>query len=174
MDSKITEFSSLSTRGYVTFISELSGIVEKGDWIAGALFNLKPFASVEDYYEKLSQFMDQLPTLAQVGIMRCYPQLISSTKSALSQESHEEHDMRFKNIDAPNTLTIQELNTQYVEKFEFPFISCVKENSIENILELMQSRIGMSYAEEVSNNIQQIKRIAWYRLIAKFPHKANL
>ena len=168
MDRQDSEFALLSTNGYYTFTNELSGIVEKGEWIAGAMFNLRPFTSVQDYFEKFCQFMDQLNTIAQVGVIRCYPQLVSKSESALSKESTGEHDMRFKNIDTANTLTIQELNTQYVGKFEFPFISCVKENSIENILELMQSRIVNSYEEEVSNNIQQIKRIAWYRLIDKF------
>ena len=118
--------------------------------------------------------MDQLNTLAKVGIIRCYPQLISTAKSVLSQESTEEQDMRFKNIDAAHTLTIQELNTQYVKKFEFPFIICVKENSIENILELMLSRIGNSYEEEVGNNMQEIKRIAWHRLNDKFKNVSKL
>ena len=174
MRSQYSEFVSLSAKGYVIFTNELSGIVEKGDWIAGALFNFRPFTSVNDYYEKLCQFMDQLNTLTKVGIIRCYPQLISTAKSVLSQESTEEHDMRFKNIGAANTLTIQELNTQYVKKFEFPFISCVKENSIENILELMLCRIENSYEKEVGNNIHQIKRIAWHRLNDKFGNLSKL
>ena len=174
MDKSINDFSSLSTRGYFAFISELSGIVEIGDWIVGALFNLKPFASVEEYYEKLCQFMDQLPTLVQVGIIRCQAQLLTMSTATMSKSSFKEQTMRFHNIDTSKEVTIQELKKQYFDKFEFPFVCCVRENSIESILEQLQSRIGNNYQKEINNNIKQIKRIAWYRLVDKFKIRAKL
>ncbi|KAI6661313.1 hypothetical protein LOD99_10037 [Oopsacas minuta] len=170
----MSDIACLSKGSYVTFRNELSGIIEDGAWIAGALFDLKPFVSIEDYYTKLCDFLSQLSVIAQVGIIRCYPQLISTDKTTLSKESTDEHEMRFKNISTSSTLTIRELNSQYIEKFQFPFISCVKENSVENILELMHARIGNTYQEEVKMNMQQIQRIAWYRLVDKFKLEAKL
>ena len=164
----MSDFSDITKNGYATFRNEISGIVEDGSWIAGALFNLKPFLSIEDLYTKLCDILNQLPMIAQVGVIRCHPQLISTGNSALSNESHDEQEIRFKGISTLNTISVKELNEKYVEKFEFPFICCVKEHSVENILELMQARIDNSNQEEVYNNIQQIQRIAWYRLLQKF------
>lgn len=163
--------SYIANNGYVTFRNEMCDIVEDGSWIAGALFNLKPFLSIEDLFTKLCDVLNQLPTISQIGVIRCYPQLISACKSALSKESHDEHEIRFKGISNSNTMDMKELNEKYVEKFQFPFICCVKEYSTENILELMQDRIVNSNQEEVYNNIQQIQRIAWHRLLQKFKIK---
>ena len=89
MDSTEPEISSLSTRGYFAFRNELSGIVENGTWIAGALFDQKPFKSIEEYHEKLCEFIDQLPTRAQVGIIRCCPPLLSASIDSLSKFSRK-------------------------------------------------------------------------------------
>ena len=164
----MSNFSDITKNGYVTFRNEMSDIIEDGSWIAGALFNLRPFLSFEDLYTKLCDVLNQLPIIAQVGVIRCYPQLISAGNSALSKESHDEHEIRFKCISDSYTINMKELNERYVEKFEFPFICCVKEQSTENIPKLIHARIDNSNQEEVYNNIQQIQRIAWHRLLQKF------
>ena len=174
MVESINDFPSLSAVGYSTFRNELAGIVEKGDWIVGALFSLRPFESIEDYYAKLCQFIDQLPISAQVGIINCQNHLLTISTAKMSKLSFKEQTTRFKDISASNDAHIQELNKQYYTKFEFPFVCCVRENSVESILDQLKNRIANTYQEEVTNNIFQIKRIAWYRLKDKFGLKSKL
>ena len=159
---------------YFDFKKEMVGIIEEGGWIAATVYNLRPYASIEDLYEKFCNIIDLLPTILQVGMIRCYPQLVSTKAEILSKESTKEHDTHLGNIDATESLSIKDLNKQYLDKFQFPFICCVRENSVKNIIDLMRERISNAEMDEIKCNVYQIKRIAWYRLVETFSKDSKL
>ena len=60
---------------------------------------------------------------------------------------------------------INDLNEQYKDKFDFPFVICARENKVESILEGLRSRIQNTREAEAITGIVEIKKICWYRIV---------
>ena len=58
----------------------------------------------------------------------------------------------------------QRLNEQYREKFGFPFIMAVKNESTEVIREAMERRVEQSNSAEFQTAIEEVHTIARFRL----------
>ena len=56
------------------------------------------------------------------------------------------------------------LNTAYVEKFGFPFIIAVRDNTKASILEAFETRIENTPEQELAAAATQVERIAFLRL----------
>jgi OHCU decarboxylase len=61
------------------------------------------------------------------------------------------------------------LNAAYVEKFGFPFIIAVRDNTKATILEAMKQRVGNDRETEFATACRQVERIAELRLCAMLP-----
>ena len=63
------------------------------------------------------------------------------------------------------------LNTQYTEKFGFPFVVCARLNKKGAILNGLKSRLKNSKQEEAIAGVNEVKKIAFLRLkdIVMFP-----
>jgi OHCU decarboxylase len=61
------------------------------------------------------------------------------------------------------------LNTAYVQKFGFPFIIAVRDNTKASILAAFEKRIANSAEEELATACAQVERIALLRLKALLP-----
>ncbi|MEO8685024.1 MAG: 2-oxo-4-hydroxy-4-carboxy-5-ureidoimidazoline decarboxylase, partial [Devosia sp.] len=59
-----------------------------------------------------------------------------------------------------------QLNTAYMEKFGFPFIIAVKDNTRASILAAFEARLANSGEEEFATACAQVERIALLRLQA--------
>ena len=70
--------------------------------------------------------------------------------------------------DAERT-TFSELNKSYTDKFGFPFIIAVKDNTKASILSAFQTRLDHDRGVEFSTACAQVERIAWYRLKELLP-----
>ncbi|ELY56316.1 Uricase [Natronococcus amylolyticus DSM 10524] len=60
--------------------------------------------------------------------------------------------------------TFQQLNTIYRDKFGFPFIMAVREESVETIQNAMEKRIDHSTSEEFQTALDEVNVIAKLRL----------
>ncbi len=58
------------------------------------------------------------------------------------------------------------LNTAYVEKFGFPFIIAVKDNTKASILAAFEARLGNDAEQELATACAQVERIALLRVRA--------
>ena len=58
----------------------------------------------------------------------------------------------------------ESLNEEYFSKFNFPFIMAVKEKNKTDIIASFKIRIGNSMADERSNALNEINKIAWLRI----------
>ena len=57
-----------------------------------------------------------------------------------------------------------ELNTAYRERFGFPFVICVRDNTRDSILAAFEERLGHGRDEELATALGQVVRIAELRL----------
>ena len=66
-------------------------------------------------------------------------------------------------------LQFTELNAAYVERFGFPFIIAVRDNTKASILRAMEQRLGNDRETEFATACRQVERIAELRLRAILP-----
>lgn len=57
-------------------------------------------------------------------------------------------------------------NNEYKTKFGFPFVICARENKKNAILEGISMRVNNSAVAELQKGIEEVKKIAYYRLDA--------
>jgi OHCU decarboxylase len=60
--------------------------------------------------------------------------------------------------------SLKSLNTGYREKFGFPFLYAVKGSTKYDILQGLEERLGNPAAEEFQQALEQVYRIALFRL----------
>ena len=80
--------------------------------------------------------------------------------------THDIHTVRQKLTDEERT-NFTALNTAYTEKFGFPFIIAVRDNTKASIMEAFQKRVSNDRDVEFAEACRQVERIAELRLIEK-------
>ena len=59
---------------------------------------------------------------------------------------------------------LRQLNSDYREKFGFPFLFAVKGSSKHDVLAALAARLPAAPDEEFAEALRQVFRIAWFRL----------
>jgi OHCU decarboxylase len=104
------------------------------------------------------------PADRQIDLITSYPDL--AAKVALGQESRRDQASA-----GLNRLTTEEydrfdrLNDAYREKFGFPFVICVRENTKETILDAFERRLQNTPMQERMAALVEIAKIANLRLL---------
>jgi OHCU decarboxylase len=105
----------------------------------------------------------------QLALIRAHPDLVGAAALAgtLTRESSGEQSAA--GLD-PGSLTLEEVaefgtrNAAYTDRFGFPFVICARENRKESILAGLRTRIDHSAGQERRTALDEIAKIAWYRL----------
>jgi OHCU decarboxylase len=111
----------------------------------------------------MRQQVENAATDRQLALLRAHPDLgnrvrmsEASTReqagAGLSQLTSEEHD------------SLLALNREYRERFGFPFLFAVKGSGNRDIIEALRRRIGATPESELREALEQVYRIAWFRL----------
>lgn len=101
------------------------------------------------------------------GILRCHPDLAGRDlhRGTLTQESHEEQSQAgMDTLDSAEIRRMYRLNTQYKERFDFPFIICARMNKKAEILLQLSERLISDRATERERAIEEVKKICSLRL----------
>ncbi|XP_077984943.1 2-oxo-4-hydroxy-4-carboxy-5-ureidoimidazoline decarboxylase-like [Glandiceps talaboti] len=153
---------------YDEFIEKFGNVIEHGPLIAAAVWSKRPFQHVKQLHEKICSFIDELPSAGKAGILRCHPDLAGKLASAgkLTQESTKEQSgSGLLSLTEEEKSYLQNCNTQYRQKFRFPFVICARENKKQAIMEGLKVRLQHSEQEELTTGVNEVKKIGWYRLM---------
>jgi 2-oxo-4-hydroxy-4-carboxy-5-ureidoimidazoline decarboxylase len=149
------------------FISTLAGIFEHSPWVAEQALTARPFQSLDDLHKHMQNIVRQSPEQQRLTLIRNHPELAGkeAERGELTQDSkNEQAGAGLNHCSAEELQQLRSLNQQYQDKFGFPFVIAVKGLTRYDILEAMQQRISNSYEQEFANSIEQIGRIAAFRL----------
>jgi 2-oxo-4-hydroxy-4-carboxy-5-ureidoimidazoline decarboxylase len=158
----------LNQLDYNDFINTLGGIYEHSAWVADGVFQDKPFQSLEHLYTSMSDVVAQATQDKHLTLIRTHPDLAG--KIALADLT--EHSRQEQAGAGLNTLSQEEyqrfysLNDQYKAKFDFPFILAVKGHTKYSILASFEERLPNDIAAEKARALQEINKIAYFRLQA--------
>ncbi len=157
------------------FVATFGSIYEHSPWVAERAFQLE-LGPAHDRAIGLCNALARVFRSAsddeKLGVLRAHPDLAGKLAEAkrLTAESTEEQASAGLNAltDAERT-AFQNHNKAYTEKFGFPFIIAVKDNTKASIMAAFEHRIGNDTATEFTTACAQVERIALHRLKELLP-----
>lgn len=149
------------------FVDRYGGIYEHSSWVAEAVFGQPGTDSPEGLRAALRAVVDAADAPRKLALLRAHPELACRQADALTQASQgEQRGAGLDRCTADEFEEFQRLNTAYLQKFGFPFIIAVKGLDRQTILTAFRTRIGNDPAAEFRTALEQVHRIAGFRLDA--------
>lgn len=165
----MVDLNALNKASKNDFINYLDGVYEHAPWVAELAFNLSPFTTVDELHKKMQQCVLNSPQNLKHTLICNHPELAGkeAKQGSLTQASlSEQKNSGLTHCSAEELMLFKKLNADYRTRFGFPFIVAVKGLTRHDILDLMQQRMNNSKQQEFDTCIDQIGKIAKFRLIA--------
>ena len=161
------KLSELNQNSDGDFVDALGAIFEHSPWVAEAVVSSRPFASVEQLHQLMSNSVDAASNELQLALIKAHPDLAG--KAALSgdltdESTSEQAGAGLDRLSAEEYETFHSLNDAYQSKFGFPFIIAVKGHDRHSILDAFRKRLENDSEAEKQTALKQIYRIAKFRL----------
>ncbi len=159
-----------SRMGKDEFVQRFGGIFEHSPWIAERAFALElgpAHDSAGGLHNALCRVFRSASEDERLGVLKAHPDLAGKLAQAKRLTPESTAEQASAGLDA---LTDEErhaftrLNAAYVEKFGFPFIIAVKDNTRASILAAFRARIDNDRTAEFATACRQVERIAFLRL----------
>ncbi|MBM7631716.1 OHCU decarboxylase [Geomicrobium sediminis] len=145
------------------FTDTLSDVFEHSPWVAEEAADNRPYKTVVEVHERMVMSVEEADVEDQLTLIRSHPKLGAREKMAPMSVA-EQRKVGLDQLSDEEYETFLQLNEQYVETFGFPFIKAVKGQSKDAIVEAIQRRLLLTKEEEVSTALQEIYKIAYFRL----------
>jgi 2-oxo-4-hydroxy-4-carboxy-5-ureidoimidazoline decarboxylase len=152
--------------------SQLFGAVyEHSPWIAERAFALKPasgFASSAQVHAALLATVQSASEEEKVALLNAHPELAgkeAATGTLTAASTAEQASAGLTAMTSADVAQLRELNASYREKFGFPFIIAVRNNTQTAIFGAVKSRLANTRAMEINNCLMQVGEIARLRLM---------
>ena len=155
-----------------SFIATFGGLYENSQWIAASAWD-QGLTSVADRVSGLlgvlRQVVDEAGQGPQLGLLRAHPDLAGRLAKAGQLTHASRREQARAGLDQCSETefkAFQSLNTQYREKFGFPFIMAVTGARRDEILDAFRSRVQNEPEIEFERALSEVHRIASFRLEA--------
>ena len=166
------ESAAPSTLAKENFVAVYGGVYEHSPWIANLAYE-QGLRADNDTAEGLSQALKAVVETAskdrQLELLRAHPDLAGklAVDGKLTEASTSEQAGAGLDRCTPDEFDrFQSLNDAYKRKFNFPFILAVAGYRREQIVEIFERRVGNELEDEIREALDQVHRIALFRLIA--------
>ena len=151
------------------FIARFGGIYEHSAWVAEAVFDAGAPDAAAALAGPMAQVVETAGPTRQLALLRAHPELAGklAVGGELTADSRSEQaSARLDQCSPEEFARFTELNSQYLEKFGFPFIIAVRGLQRAGIMAAFEQRIGNSAQTEFRTALDQVHKIARLRLAA--------
>jgi uric acid transporter len=149
------------------FVATFGALFQGQEWVAERAFAARPFSDVAALRAALHEALFSASPEDQLALIRSYPDLgrVFDSASNASQLSVVDQAMAgLDRLDTNEHHSLQGLTSAYRERFGFPLIIAVRENSKDSILEQGNRRLHNSPTAEQAAAVVEIVKIANLRL----------
>lgn len=149
------------------FVQVLGTLFEGPPWIVAEAWHQHPFADRAHLLQTLCSIMDNAPREQQVLLLQAHPDLVGRAALAgtLSPAStNEQAAAQLDHLSPEEIATFQRLNTQYRNRFGFPFVICARENKKASILAGFAARLQHTREQEITLALAEVAKICAFRL----------
>jgi OHCU decarboxylase len=149
------------------FVSALSGVFEHSDWIAQRAAAFRPFDAVPRLLEALQSVVTRATEAEQLSLIRAHPDLNARSVQSPAMTAASLSEQRRAGLTGCTPAAaarLAGLNTAYQQRFGFPFILAVRGHDPASIIACCEFRLTRERAEEFATALDEIGRIAGFRL----------
>ena len=163
-----------SHKGRSQFVETFGSIYEHSPWVAETVwdsFDAQTLSTLDGLQSAMRGVVERSDEAAKLTLIQEHPDLAdpAAKKGQLSDMSNrEQKSAGLTNTTSEETKRFEDLNTAYKEKFGFPFVIAVKGLNRQDILSAFESRLKNDRQEELAHAMEQIHRIAGFRLAEVF------
>ena len=164
-----------TTMAKEAFVARFGGVFEHSPWIAEGAFELElgpEHDTAIGLHNALARVFRAAGEDARLGVLRAHPDLAGKLAAARRLTADSTAEQASAGLDAltdEERVAFETLNSDYVEKFGFPFILAVKGKTKDEILAAFRTRIDHDRATEFTEACRQVERIALLRLKDMLP-----
>lgn len=147
----------------IEFVQNLGGIFEHSPWVAEGAYNHIPFGSVEHLHSTMLETAKGAGREQIMNLLRAHPDLATRLQvSPLS--AAEQQGAGLDRLTPEEFSLLHELNTKYMDKFNFPFILAVRGKNKDDIISAIGERVNRSEQQEWVQALTEIGIITRFRL----------
>ncbi len=149
------------------FVQALGWIFENSPWVADGVFAARPFRDLDALHRAMIAVLERATPEEKHALLRSHPDL--GTRARISNASQgEQSGAGLDRLTQAEFERLTSLNSAYRDKFGFPFLFAVKGSTKEDILRALEERLNASPDEEYRVALEQVNRIARFRLESMF------
>jgi len=159
--------AELNAMDRADFVDAVGWTFEHSPWVAERSWEQRPFDTPSALHSAMVASVARASLAEQMALIRAHPDLGARARMSAASEG-EQSGAGLDRLDETEFERLHGLNTAYREKFGFPFIYAVRGASPRDILEALESRLDADPASERATALDQIYRIAQFRLETLF------
>ncbi|MEO0498372.1 MAG: allantoinase PuuE, partial [Pseudomonadota bacterium] len=156
------------------FVAEFGGVFEHSAWVAEGAYQLElgpTHDTAIGIHSALVRVFRSAEDAQRLGVLTAHPDLagkLAEAKRLTAESTAEQASVGLDALTDEERAIFTRLNADYTDKFGFPFIIAVRDNTKSSILEAFQRRVGNDRVTEFAEACHQVERIAELRLEEKF------
>ncbi len=145
------------------FIERVGWVFEHSPWVAERAWIRRPFADLAGLHAAMWEQVSAATREQQLSLLRAHPDL--GTRARMSDASSgEQAGAGLDRLTPEEFERLQTANATYRKTFDFPFLFAVKGSTKFDILEAIERRVHSSWEAEFQTALDQVFRIAGFRL----------
>ncbi len=157
----------VNSMGHEGFVSRFGGVFERSPWVAEGAWHGRPFDGLDGLHAAFVRAVRDAPEERRVALIREHPDLAGKAALAgeLTEESaNEQASAGLDRLSPEEYERFHRLNAAYREKFDLPYVVCVRDNTKETIFAGAERRLANTREEEIEAALHEISRISRLRL----------
>lgn len=160
-------FADLNSAPAADFVAAVGGIFEHSPWVAEAVAGQRPFADRAALHAAMVAAVEAADEGRKLALLRAHPDLAGKLAQAGRLTEASTAEQASAGLDLLTEAEFQRFtafNTAYTDRFGFPFIIAVRENTKASILKAFEKRIMNSRDQEFTTALAEVAKIARIRL----------
>ena len=159
--------NDLYALGADAFVTDLGFLFEHSPWVVSRAFAMGPFADEAALLRATDQVLAAATPDEKLALIRAHPELAGKAAIAgdLTKASQlEQKSAGLDRLTADEYARFHALNDAYRQRFDFPFIICVRLNDKAAILAALTERLAHDRDVEIVAALREVSKIAHLRL----------
>jgi 2-oxo-4-hydroxy-4-carboxy-5-ureidoimidazoline decarboxylase len=154
---------ALNSLGREDFINAVGWVFEESPWVAEKVWNSRSFEDADSLHQAMVEQVEAASREKQLALLRAHPDL--GSRARINAASGAEQAAAGLDCLTPQEFErLDRLNTQYRDKFGFPFLFAVKGSTKHDIMRALEQRVDDDPEQEYREALRQVYRIARFRI----------
>jgi 2-oxo-4-hydroxy-4-carboxy-5-ureidoimidazoline decarboxylase len=153
----------LNSMAVEEFVTAVGWVFEDSPWVAERVAQKRPFRDLDTLHHAMTTEVRIASREEQLALLCAHPDL--GARAGISRASEaEQANAGLDQLSPQEFAQLREWNTKYRKKFGFPFLFAVKGCTKHDILQALFTRGDRNEEEEFQTALEQVYRIARFRL----------